>query len=128
MLLIDSSAIVKFFSKEDGWEKVEGYIAESLTVQLALVELPSALHKKVIKKEMEEDIALELLKGYIGSAITLDQKQYMGSAFRIAVGKNISVYDSVFLAAALHEGLDLLSCDEKQLNVARSLGIRTVNC
>lgn len=128
MLLIDSSSIVKFFSKETGWEKVKNYIAESLTIQLAIVELSSALSKKVIKKEMAENTALEFIKEYSEKAILLDQRLYIDSAFKISISKSIPVYDSFFIAAALDEGYDLVSSDEKQMKVARSLGIKVINC
>lgn len=128
MLLIDSSAIVKFFSRETGWEKVKNYIAEALTIQLAIVELSSALSKKVMKNEVQENTALEILNEYSEKAILLDQRRYINSAFKLSINRNISIYDSFFIAAALQEGCDLVSCDEKQMKVAKSLGIKIVNC
>lgn len=128
MLLIDSSAIVKFFSREQGWEKARSYVAESATIYLAVVELASALLKKTLRNEIEESTALEFLKEYSEKAIMLDQTRYINSAFRISISRNITIYDSLFIAAALQEGYDFVSCDEKQIKVAKSLGLKVINC
>ncbi|MGD0729218.1 MAG: type II toxin-antitoxin system VapC family toxin [Candidatus Micrarchaeaceae archaeon] len=128
MLLIDSSAVVKFFSKEPGWENVREHIAEALTIHLAIIELSSALSKKFLKGEIEENTALEILEEYSEKAILLDERSYINSAFKLSTSKNITIYDSFFIAAALQEGCALVSCDEKQIKVAKALGIKVVNC
>lgn len=84
MPLIGSSAIVKYFSKEPGWQAVEWYISISSTVPLALPELGNALLKKLSKKEIDEDTASKILEGYSSSAILLDQNKYLLTAFVIA--------------------------------------------
>ena len=109
MLLIDFSVIVKFFSREDGWEKVKGYIAESLTIQLAIVELSSALSKKVLRGDVDENIALEILEEYSKKAILLDQARYIDSAFKLSITKNITIYDSFFIAARNAGGVQIWS-------------------
>ena len=128
MLLIDSSAIVKFFSKETGWEKVKNYISESLTIKLAIAELSSALSRKVRKNEMKENTALEFLDDYSANAILLDETKYVSYAFKLAIARNISVYDSLFITVAAQEGYDLVSCDGRQIRVANSIGVKTINC
>ncbi len=127
MLLIDSSAIVKFFSKEDGWEAVTEYIGSSLTIPLGPVELGSALLKKVRKGEIRMEVAVELLSEYSKNAVLVEQSKHLGTALEIAISNNLAIYDSLFLAAALDEGHDLLSFDNKQIKVAKSLGIKTVS-
>jgi len=128
MLLIDSSAIVKFFSKEPGWEEVTKYIADSLTLSFAIVELSSALLKKVIKNELQIDVAMKLVNEYSECAILLNQNKYIRTALKIAISNNLAIYDSLFIAAALDEGYDLASVDGKQLKVAKNLGIKVIKC
>lgn len=128
MLLIDSSAIVKFFSKEPGWENMGENISRSVTIQLAMVELSSALLKKVMQKEMSIEKAIEYVTRYGDNAVLLDQRSYTEAAFKIAVGRNISIYDSFFIAAAIAEGYDLVSCDQRQIRAAKSLGVKVIEC
>jgi predicted nucleic acid-binding protein len=128
MLLIDTSAIVKFFSKEPGWEGTAKHVANSLTIPLAAVELGSALLKKARKNEIAQDTAIELLNGYLESAIFVDQNKHLGTAVRIAIKADLAIYDSLFIATALNEGYELASCDEKQIKVANGLGIKTIGC
>jgi predicted nucleic acid-binding protein len=127
-MLIDSSVIVKFFSKEPGWEKLDTYIAENLTLGLALTELGSGLLKKVRKNELSQDTALILLKEYSEKAVILDEKKYLPLAFEYAMAYNIKIYDSLFIAAAFQGGHSLVSCDRRQCNVAESLGIEVIRC
>ncbi len=128
MRLIDSSAIVKFFSKEPGWEKVQVYVSQSFSIPIAILELSNALRSKVISGGISLEKALNFITQYADSAVLLDQKKYLGSAFRISINNKITTYDSIFIAAALEENLDLISCDEEQSNVAEKLGIKVIRC
>ena len=47
-------------------------------------------------------------------------------ALEIAAEHEITTHDSLFLACAKIEGLVLVSCDEKQLKIARLLRIDTL--
>src|SRR5208283_2352256 len=118
MLLTDSSTLVRFYSKEPGWEGARDYIRLANTIPLALVELSSGLFKKVRKNEMSANIAKELIWDYASSVPLLDQNKYIITAFEIAMKNSLSVYDSLFIAAAEGEGCDLVSCDDRQLKVA----------
>ncbi len=128
MLFIDSSAIVKYLSKESGWEVVIPHINDSFTIPVALVEIGSAFAKKLRAGEMDPADARELLDIYSKNAILVDQNKYINSAFEIAIDNKLSIYDSLFVAAALGEGCNLASCDEKQIKVAEKLGIKTIKC
>ena len=127
MLIIDSSTIIKFVSRESGWEDAQHYVSEASTIQLALVELGSGMRKKIRNKEIDTDIALQYIRDYSKSAILLDDRQYAAAAFEISIKKNISVYDCFFVAAALQEGYDLVSSDRNQLEVAKELGIKAIS-
>lgn len=128
MLLIDSSAVVRFYSTEPGWESMHNYVDTANTIPLALVELGSALHRKVRNNTMDVDYAKELIRAYSGSVGLINQDRYIVTAFEIAVKSNLSVYDSLFIATAMGEGCDLVSCDDRQLKVAESLGVKTIRC
>ena len=128
MRLIDSSSIVKFVCRENNWEAVDPYIDGAITLNLSLVELASALRKKIAKNEVEVKKATELIDEYALMADVLDQTRYLGRSIEISAAYGTSIYDSVFIAAAMEIGCDLVSSDEKQLKIAEELGIRAIKC
>ena len=47
MRVIDSSVLVKYFSREKGWEKARKYIVEgAMTLDLAIKEVSNTLRKR----------------------------------------------------------------------------------
>lgn len=127
-MLIDSSAIIRFFSKEPGWEEIERYLGESVTLSLAMSELGSGLYKKVNKGEIARDIAMTLLEEYSDKAILLEDREYIGLAFEYSLTKKVKIYDGLFVAAAVKEGHTLVSCDKKQCDFAESVGVKVIRC
>ncbi|MHB8359914.1 MAG: type II toxin-antitoxin system VapC family toxin [Thermoplasmataceae archaeon] len=128
MKVTDSSTIVKFFSQEPGWENLREYLYEPITIELALKELGNALWKKVNRGEFEEVNALEVLTEFQRIGKFLEQGKYLGKAFEIAVKYKITIYDSLFIAAAFLEGYDLVTSDMRQATVSKDLGINTTVC
>lgn len=128
MQIIDSSSIVKYFSQEPGWEGVRRYLENSMTLHMAIVELANALRKKVSKNVLEKDAAIEALSSYWKYADLIDQNPYLLQSLEISLSKGSSVYDSMFIAAALETGYDLVSSDDRQLRIAKDLGVRTIKC
>lgn len=125
MKLIDSSVIIKFFSKEPGWESAKEHLTyESATVDLAVKELGNALWKKVRRGEMRLDDAIEILTSYPLAVNILDQKKYLSKALEIAAAHDITLYDSLFVAAAIENGCELVTCDKKQMLLAAKLGVK----
>ncbi len=98
------------------------------TIPLALVELCNALSRKVRENDISVGAARGLILKYVGAITLLDQNKYLVAAFDVAMKHNISLYDSLFIAVAIGEGCDLVSCDELQLKIASSLGVRTIKC
>ena len=126
MRLIDSSVIVKFFSEEPGWEDLREYLYTPVSIELSMKELGSALLKKVRKNEFDEDIAIEVLDRYPNTFRFVEQKKSIGKAFAIAKKHNASIYDAMFIAAAMKDGYELLTCDKYQAEVARREGVKTL--
>lgn len=128
MEVIDSSALVRFFSKEEGWERVSPYVEESMTLSLAVVELGNALLKKVRIGEIKLKSAMEMLAMYSKKAFLLNDEEYAELAFGTALDNGIAMYDSMFIAACKDEGLGLVTCDGNQAEAARRLGITVTEC
>ena len=126
MQLIDSSALVRYFSKEEGWESVERYVLDSVTMTLAISELGNSLHKKVNKHQVQQKMANEIFVKYSQKAVLLHDEEYVNTAFQTAHDKNISFYDSLFIAACVDEDLELVTCDRNQAKVAREVGVGVI--
>ena len=126
MRVIDSSSLVKFFSKEEGWEKVAQIIKEGIiTLDLSIKEVANALWKKIIIGEINEDLAIKILYDLLkGEAIIIvNQDEYLIEAFKIANRNKITIYDSLFIALAKSKNLELVTSDKKQYEIAKDEGV-----
>ncbi|MEM2955783.1 MAG: type II toxin-antitoxin system VapC family toxin [Nitrososphaerales archaeon] len=127
MRVIDSSALVKFFSREEGWDRVEEVILEGvMSFDLSIKEVVNALWKKVLNEEIEAKDAEEILKDLTKSEVikTLNQNDYMLGAFKIAVENKITIYDALFIELAKSTNNDLVTSDSKQAEIARKEGVK----
>ena len=123
MRVIDSSSLVKFFSKEEGWEKVAQTIEEGvITLDLSIKEVANALWKKILIGEMNEDLAIKILYDLLKSEaiIIVNQDDYLVEAFKIANRNKITIYDSLFIALAKSKNLELVTSDKKQYEIAKN--------
>ena len=135
MRVIDTSAFSKFLLKEEGWERVVPYLRpeeEPVTVELLLIETANVLWKHAVRmKTIEKEKAEELFGGVMAlvesSALKVEENsKYFGEAFRIALEKGITVYDALFIAQAKALNATLITCDEKQGEIAREFGLDVV--
>ncbi|HUY70080.1 MAG TPA: type II toxin-antitoxin system VapC family toxin [Candidatus Baltobacteraceae bacterium] len=124
-MLIDSSAIIKYFTKEPNWESVKSHVIASVTLPFALDELGNALFKKMRLHEIGLVDAIEILVSYQSVAATLDEAEYRAKALEISFERGIAFYDALFLSAALKEKSLLVTCDKRQAEIAESMGIAT---
>jgi predicted nucleic acid-binding protein len=125
--IVDSSALTKYAAKEPDWEKIGGYLASADSLELALMETSNALWKKIQKREIDLETAKKIVQILSDSVWFLDQKKYVARALEIAVRYRLTVYDSLFVACAEMENSDLISCDGRQIEVAKELGIKTIS-
>jgi predicted nucleic acid-binding protein len=128
MQLIDSSVIVKFFAEEPGWEEAKEYMYTPISIELSMVELASGLLKKVRKNEFDKQSAELVLERCSKIFRFVEQKKHLASALDIAQKHSISVYDALFIAAALKEGYTLITCDGLQAAIAKKMGLKTAEC
>ncbi len=129
MRVIDSSALVKYFSREEHWEIVRKYMLEGvITIDLAIKELSNALWKKVLRGELFPETARTILQDLVGDNIfkIVSQSKYLVKAFDIAIKYGVTIYDVLFIAVALDENMGLITSDQKQKEVAEKLGVKTI--
>ncbi|MFZ8855691.1 MAG: type II toxin-antitoxin system VapC family toxin [Candidatus Nanopusillus sp.] len=129
MRVIDSSSLVKFFSKEEGWEKVAQIISEGvITLDLSIKEVANALWKKILKGDLNEDIAIKILYDLLKreAMIIVNQDEYLIEAFKITNRNKITIYDSLFIALAKSKNLELVTSDIKQYEIAKNEGVNAL--
>ena len=129
MRVIDSSALVKYFSREPGWERVEQVMLEGvLTLDLSAKEIANALWKKVTRNEMSYEVAMEIVRDIVeNKALRMEsQESYLMDAFKIAVEAKVTVYDALFVALAKKKGLELVTCDAMQAEVAKRMNVKVL--
>jgi len=131
VVVVDASALVAFFLREEGWRGLARYMVRAISVGHAVEEFYNAVWRSV---RLRGVIGLEEAREIIGlfnsyrekNMVLEPEEKYVGRAFEIAVEHGITVYDSLYLAQALHHGKPLLSLDERQRAVASSLGLEVV--
>ena len=129
MRVIDSSSLVKFFSKEEGWKAVRELILGGvISLDLSVKEVANALWKKVLRNEMSASDANKIITDLLETEVIkiANQEEYLSKAFEIAVRNRITVYDALFVALARELNVELITSDTKQAEVAEKEGVSTV--
>ena len=129
MRVIDSSVLVKYFSREDGWEIARKFIIDGgITLDLALKELGNALWKKSIKKEIEPETIIQILRDIINEKpiIIEPETRYLLEALKYAIKNKITIYDSLFIVLAKNKKLELVTAVRRQAETAKKSGIKTI--
>ncbi|MFA4640572.1 type II toxin-antitoxin system VapC family toxin [Pyrococcus kukulkanii] len=135
MIVIDTSAFSKVLIREEGWEEVVPYLKperEPCTVEMLIIEATNVLWKYVTKyKAFSQEKAEELYDAMIelvkeGLLKVESNSKYLNEALGIAIKEGIAVYDALFIAQALSLNAPLLTCDEKQGEIARKMGVEVV--
>lgn len=131
MIVVDASALAAFIRKEPGWERLADYLKDSISVDLAVKEASNAVWKDyALRKLIKYDMALALFKvlnRLVGVNVILEpEEKYIGEAFRIALERNITVYDALYIALAKSRKLPLLTLDLEQRKTAEAVGVKTI--
>jgi len=124
MRVIDASVLIKYVTREEGWTRARRVMEEgAATVELALKELANALWKKARRGEVDAEHVGEILLASRSVVKLIDQGPILEDALRIAIEHGVTVYDALYIAAALKGRTSLATCDRGQARVAEALGI-----
>jgi predicted nucleic acid-binding protein len=123
VIVIDTSVLVKFILKEEGWNKIADFLkAGTISVDLVIKETVNAIWKRVMRKEISLEEAksmFEAMKEILNKAVIIENEMdYIDEAFEISIKRNVTVYDSLYIALAKKKKLELLTADEIQAQVA----------
>lgn len=131
MIVVDVSALTKFLLKEEGWEEVTSHLkAGTVSVGLVVKEAANAVWKMFRRGALsieEAKTVLQALKEIAGKVVKIEgELNYLEEAVKIAFTRNISIYDSLYIAMAKMKGLNLLTVDEAQANAAKAENKTTI--
>jgi predicted nucleic acid-binding protein len=131
VIVIDASALVALFLREEDWENLKHYMEIGFSVDHVVKEFYNAVWRAAyLLKTLDYESArkvLELFNSYIENNLILEpEEKYIDKALSIALEKGISVYDSLYIALALDKKTPLLTLDEKQRDAALKLGVKVL--
>lgn len=121
--VLDSSIIAAIFFTEKSSKKAMELVQDKTlyTVDLAIAEVANVAWKRAAFFDENRKIIEKALKKGIEfintSCEVIHMDELIGESFVIAINENITIYDSMFLAAAEREKIPLYTLDKK-------LGIR----
>ena len=126
MRVIDSSALIKYVNRERGWEQVQEHIIAGCgTVDLALKELGNALWKRVMRKELTEKQAIDLMNFVLEKKIVrvFPQEPLLPEALALSMKTGLPVYDCIYIVLAKQLGTELITSDRKLAEKAKEVGV-----
>jgi len=131
VIVIDASALAKFILKEEGWERVADFLkAGTISVDHVMKETVNAIWKRLIQREISFEDAksmFEAMKEILNKAVVIENEMnYIDEAFEISIKRNITIYDSLYIALAKKKKLELLTSDEIQTQTASLEGVHAM--
>ncbi len=131
MIVIDASTLAKFVLREEGWEEVAEYLkAGTLSVDHVIKEVANAVWRRFKQGAVSLEgakIMLNALKMVSEGATKVEgELTYLDRAVEIAFNRDITIYDSLYVAMAKEKGLKLLTSDETQASVATAESVATI--
>lgn len=126
MKVIDSSALIKYLTKEENWQKIENHIKEGcVTLDLAIKETANALMKKTLKNEVDIKTAKQIIAHLSKIVKIMPQEEQFEKALETSTKHKITIYDALFIALAVNTNQPLITSDRKQAETSERCGVIT---
>jgi len=136
MIILDASFLVKLVLEEECSSEAENVLKSLIeagerisTIDIALSEVLNALWKHYI---LIKDIDKGMLKGAVKDLLDLWEKigkihtgELATKALNLAMKHRVTVYDSLYIAAALKYRAGLATYDSKQREIAAKCNVNT---
>lgn len=130
IVIADSSAVAALLLREEGYEEIADHTKSEqiYTLELAFKESLNATWRRSRQKKLSESQALEILEDLEDARLrhvyqTIDQREFYGEAFRLALRSGKTIYDMLFICAAISRKARLMTRDKEQAELARKLGV-----
>jgi len=130
--VVDASALVAFILREEGWRSIAKYVVRCISVDYVVVEVSNVVWRTAYLRRLisAEDAlkAFSVLMQLVGRNIVLHPGvKYLQKALEISLRRGVTVYDALYIALALEEKKPLLTLDERQREVAETVGVETLS-
>ncbi|MFB0523455.1 MAG: type II toxin-antitoxin system VapC family toxin [Candidatus Bathyarchaeia archaeon] len=126
MKVIDSSALIKYLTKEEDWQKIENHIKEGcVTLDLTKKETANALVKKTLKDEVDIKTVKQIVAHLSKIVRIMPQEEQFEKALEIAAKHKITIYDALFIALAVNTNQPLITSDRKQAETSERCDVTT---
>jgi len=130
VIVVDASLLSAFILGEPEWENLAKYLKHCYSVNLIVAETSNAIWKHYKRNMITFNSAVKkfkVLKKMINvNVILVNGDTLIEEAFNISVNKDITVYDSLYLALSLEKKAPLATLDEKQRKVAKELNLKVL--
>jgi len=97
--VVDASIISAFILKEPDWEELANIVSKATTIDHAMKETLNAIwkayEKGYISREDAETKGKALIRLFDSNLEVVDEAQVIQEAFKIALSKNTTIYDSL---------------------------------
>jgi predicted nucleic acid-binding protein len=116
-MIVDASVAVKWVVYEDGSTEALDLLGRELAAPaIWLAEAANALRTKCARGELSEEEATEFALDLADAPVTsLEIKNLLPMAMRMALDLNHAIYDCFYLAAALRTDTKLVTADRRLL-------------
>ena len=125
MKVVDASIISAFILKEPDWEELANIVSKATTIDHAMKETLNAIwkayEKGYISREDAETKGKALIRLFDSNLEVVDEAQVIQEAFKIALSKNTTIYDSLYIALAKLTSTKLYTLDKKQAQKSQDM-------
>jgi len=131
--VVDTSALIRLFIPdgplpydfEDFLRGVERGLNTAIAPELLMAESANVLSKKQKAKELSGFESEQLLAAVMSLPIRLfPHRSLLTRAFELAIARDLSVYDTLYLALAEEHGAVVFTADRKLSKIAAQLRLR----
>jgi predicted nucleic acid-binding protein len=129
-LVVDASVAIKWFIPEELSQDARRVLAaeyELLAPDLLWAELGNVLWKKHRRGELEERMAIQLLRDFARMPLRFHPaERWTGAALELAIRYGVTVYDGLYLALAAGHECRVVTADLRLQEACRSGAARSL--
>jgi predicted nucleic acid-binding protein len=126
--IIDSSSLGKYVNKEENWQEIAKKLVseQCSTLEFAILEVGNSVWKRVLKKEISKNEAMNVYKEFVRAVFEDDlvrsltvESGLLDASLEFALQEKLTMYDSAFIEVAHRNKCELITSDEKQRDASK---------